>query len=141
MRKSILAFIATVSIGAASAETYTHTAHAHDLTNEQQKSTPPTTQSIQTTTSSPESDNDVDAVYDRFMAAGGTEELWEKIVLPESGANPHAKNGEYFGLAQTKLSWGYGTVEQQTRGMIEYAQSRYGSINAAVRFRTTHGWW
>ncbi|KAK56075.1 transglycosylase [Staphylococcus lugdunensis] len=141
MRKSILAFIATVSIGAASAETYTHTAHANDLTNEQQKSTPPTTQSIQTTTSSPESDNDVDAVYDRFMAAGGTEELWEKIVLPESGANPHAKNGEYFGLAQTKLSWGYGTVEQQTRGMIEYAQSRYGSINAAVRFRTTHGWW
>lgn len=141
MRKSILAFIATVSIGAASAETYTHTAHANDLTNEQQKSTPPTTQSIQTTTSSPESDNDVDAVYDRFMAAGGTEELWKKIVLPESGGNPHAKNGEYFGLAQTKLSWGYGTVEQQTRGMIEYAQSRYGSINAAVRFRTTHGWW
>lgn len=141
MRKSILAFIATVSIGAASAETYTHTAHANDLTNEQQKSTPPTTQSIQTTTSSPESDNDVDAVYDRFMAAGGTEKLWEKIVLPESGGNPHAKNGEYFGLAQTKLSWGYGTVEQQTRGMIEYAQSRYGSINAAVRFRTTHGWW
>ena len=36
MRKSILAFIATVSIGAASAETYTHTAHANDLTNEQQ---------------------------------------------------------------------------------------------------------
>ena len=56
-----------------------HTAHANDLTNEQQKSTPPTTQSIQTTTSSPESDNDVDAVYDRFMAAGGTEELWEKL--------------------------------------------------------------
>lgn len=70
MRKSILAFIATVSIGAASAETYTHTAHANDLTNEQQKSTPPTTQSIQTTTSSPESDNDVDAVYDRFMEVG-----------------------------------------------------------------------
>ena len=41
------------------------------------------------------------SVYQRFLAAGGTEEMWEKIVLPESGGNPNASNGQYHGLGQT----------------------------------------
>ena len=46
------------------------------------------------------------SVYQRFLAAGGTEEMWEKIVLPESGGNPNASNGQYHGLGQTNQSWG-----------------------------------
>jgi hypothetical protein len=32
--------------------------------------------------------------------------MWEKIVLPESGGNPNASNGQYHGLGQTNQSWG-----------------------------------
>ncbi|MFS4464405.1 hypothetical protein ACMFKE_03145 [Staphylococcus haemolyticus] len=81
------------------------------------------------------------SVYKQFIAAGGTEELWEKIVLPESGGDPNASNGQYHGLGQTNQSWGYGSVETQTKGMISYAKERYGSIEAAISFRESNGWW
>ena len=55
--------------------------------------------SSNTTTSSTSSSTQ--SVYQRFLAAGGTEEMWEKIVLPESGGNPNASNGQYHGLGQT----------------------------------------
>ena len=38
------------------------------------------------------------SVYKQFIAKQGTEELWEKIVLPESGGDPNASNGQYHGL-------------------------------------------
>lgn len=81
------------------------------------------------------------SVYKQFIAAGGTEQLWEKIVLPESGGDPNASNGQYHGLGQTNQSWGYGSVETQTKGMISYAKERYGSIEAAISFRESNGWW
>lgn len=81
------------------------------------------------------------SVYKQFIAAGGTEELWEKIVLPESGGDPNASNGQYHGLGQTNQSWGYGSVETQTKGMISYAKERYGSIEVAISFRESNGWW
>lgn len=81
------------------------------------------------------------SVYKQFIAAGGTEELWENIVLPESGGDPNASNGQYHGLGQTNQSWGYGSVETQTKGMISYAKERYGSIEAAISFRESNGWW
>ena len=34
-----------------------------------------------------------------------------------------------------------GSVETQTKGMIQYAKERYGSIGAAIRFRESNGWW
>ena len=82
------------------------------------------------------------SVHDQFIAAGGTESMWQSIVMPESGGNPNAvsPNG-YSGLGQTMESWGTGSVADQTKGMINYANSRYGSLEGAVAFRQSHGWW
>lgn len=82
------------------------------------------------------------SVYDQFIAAGGTAALWNAIVMPESGGNPNAvsPNG-YRGLGQTKQAWGTGSVAQQTAGLVNYAVSRYGSIDGAIQFRLANGWW
>lgn len=82
------------------------------------------------------------SVHDRFIASGGTEAMWSVIVMPESGGNPNitSPNG-YHGLGQTKQSWGYGSVETQTQGMVNYANSRYGSIGNAIAFRQANNWW
>lgn len=62
--------------------------------------------------------------------------------MPESGGNPNAVNpAGYRGLGQTKESWGTGSVASQTKGMINYANSRYGSLDAAIAFHDNHGWW
>lgn len=81
------------------------------------------------------------SVHDQFIAAGGTESMWNTIVIPESGGNPNATNGQYSGLGQTNQSWGTGSVAEQTQGMINYANSRYGSISNAIAFRASNGWW
>jgi len=82
------------------------------------------------------------SVHDRFIATGGTEAMWVNIVLPESGGNPDitSPNG-YHGLGQTKQSWGYGSVELQTAGMLAYANSRYGSVSNAVAYRIANNAW
>ena len=78
----------------------------------------------------------------QFLAAGGTEAMWNTIVLPESSGNPNAVNElGYRGLGQTKESWGTGSVEQQTKGMLNYAKQRYGSVEAALSFRSQNNWW
>ena len=78
----------------------------------------------------------------QFLAAGGTEALWSSVVMPESGGNANAvsPNG-YRGLGQTKEGWGTGSVASQTQGMVNYANSRYGSIQNATAFRAANGWW
>jgi hypothetical protein len=81
------------------------------------------------------------STYSQFIAAGGTPSLWSNVVVPESGGNPSASNGQYHGLGQTAESWGQGSVASQTQGMVNYAVSRYGSISNAISFRTQHGWW
>lgn len=83
-----------------------------------------------------------DEVYKEFIAAGGTKELWDAIVMPESSGNPNAVNElGYRGLGQTKEAWGTGTVTEQTKGMINYAKERYGSVDAAIQFRLANNWW
>jgi len=82
------------------------------------------------------------SVYDQFIAAGGTASMWHAIVMPESGGNPNAVSAAgYRGLGQTKEGWGAGSVATQTRGMVGYATSRYGSVEGALKFRAAHGWW
>ncbi|MDA5457047.1 LysM peptidoglycan-binding domain-containing protein [Weissella confusa] len=81
------------------------------------------------------------STYDQFIAAGGTDALWTAIVMPESGGNPDASNGQYKGLGQTNQSWGTGSVSDQTAGMLNYATSRYGSVDSAIAFRAANGWW
>mgnify|MGYP004486821123 CR=1 FL=1 len=82
------------------------------------------------------------SVYDQFIANGGTDALWQNIVMPESGGNPNAvsPNG-YMGLGQTKEGWGTGDVATQTNGLVNYAVSRYGSVDNAIAFRAANGWW
>lgn len=78
----------------------------------------------------------------QFLAAGGSEAMWNAIVLPESSGNPNAVNpAGYRGLGQTKESWGTGSVATQTQGMLNYAKNRYGSESAAIAFRQANGWW
>ena len=81
------------------------------------------------------------STYDQFIAAGGTDAMWTAIVMPESGGNVDASNGQYHGLGQTNQSWGYGSVSEQTSGMLNYATSRYGSDDNAIAFRAANGWW
>lgn len=82
------------------------------------------------------------SVKAQFLAAGGTEAMWNSIVMPESSGNPNAVNpAGYRGLGQTKESWGTGSVASQTKGMINYGESRYGSMEAAMAFRASNGWW
>ena len=95
---------------------------------------------VQSNSSNVEQQND-GSVKSQFLSAGGTEAMWSAIVMPESGGNVNATNGQYHGLGQTNQSWGYGTVDNQTKGMIQYANERYGSINGALSFRQSHGWW
>ncbi len=82
------------------------------------------------------------STYAQFIANGGTDAMWHTIVRPESGGNPNAvsPNG-YRGLGQTKEGWGTGSVAQQTKGMVNYATSRYGSVANAISFRQANGWW
>lgn len=87
------------------------------------------------------STTDGSSVHNQFINAGGTEAMWNDIVMPESGGNPNATNGQYSGLGQTNQSWGTGSVAQQTQGMINYANSRYGSISNAINFRMNHNFW
>lgn len=86
--------------------------------------------------------NENASVYDRFLNAGGTDAMWNVIVMPESGGIPDivSPNG-YRGLGQTKEAWGVGSVEEQTAGMLNYAQERYGSVAGAIAFRLANGWW
>ncbi|UXR08158.1 immunodominant staphylococcal antigen A precursor [Staphylococcus phage vB_ScaM-V1SC04] len=82
------------------------------------------------------------SVKSQFLNAGGTEAMWNTIVLPESSGNPNAVNElGYRGLGQTKESWGTGSVAEQTKGMINYAKERYGSVENAISARQSMGWW
>ncbi len=79
---------------------------------------------------------------EQFLAAGGSEAMWQSIVMPESSGNPNAVNElGYRGLGQTKQSWGTGSVQEQTEGMLNYAEERYGSVAEAIEFREANNWW
>ncbi|MBM7617124.1 LysM repeat protein [Weissella uvarum] len=96
----------------------------------------------QTTDAKPAAAAASGSTHDQFIANGGTEAMWQTIVQPESGGNPNAvsSNG-YQGLGQTKEAWGTGSVADQTKGMVNYANSRYGSVENAIAFRQANGWW
>ncbi|QIL50376.1 LysM peptidoglycan-binding domain-containing protein [Weissella coleopterorum] len=134
---------ATASLAASSAAASSAAAsEATASSSEAKASSAATTTTKQATAAPAAAATGSGSVYDQFIAAGGTAALWQSVVMPESGGNPNAvsSNG-YHGLGQTKNSWGYGSVATQTAGMISYAVSRYGSIDSAIAFRSSHGWW
>ena len=118
----------------ASAEPVAAATSAEDTTT---YTAPVATTPVATTTTAAASGS----TYDQFIAAGGTDAIWTAIVMPESGGNVDASNGQYHGLGQTNQSWGYGSVSEQTSGMLNYATSRYGSVDNAIAFRAANGWW
>lgn len=81
------------------------------------------------------------STHDQFIQAGGTEAMWQNIVMPESTGDVNATNGQYHGLGQTNQSWGYGSVAEQTQGMLQYAQERFGSVDNAISFRQANNFW
>lgn len=100
------------------------------------------TQNTNYTTTQVADTSNTNEVYKEFIAAGGTKALWDNIVMPESSGNPNAVNElGYRGLGQTKEAWGTGSVTEQTKGMINYAKERYGSVEAAIAFRQANNWW
>lgn len=80
---------------------------------------------------------------EQFLQAGGTEAMWDNIVMPESTGNPNATNGQYSGLFQMSPQSGNGTgsVAEQTKSAIKYANERYGSVDNAISARQSKGWW
>ena len=83
------------------------------------------------------------SVKAQFLQAGGTEAMWNHIVMPESTGNPNATNGQYSGLFQMSPQSGNGTgsVAEQTKSAIKYANERYGSVENAISERQSKGWW
>lgn len=83
------------------------------------------------------------SVKAQFLQAGGTEAMWDSIVMPESTGNPNASNGQYTGLFQTNQASfnANNSVAQQTKGAIKYAKERYGSVENAISERQVQGWW
>lgn len=128
---------------------YSNSASTQSVSSNQQSSntnveavSAPKTTSYSASTSSSSSASTGGSVKAQFLANGGTEAAWNAIVMPESGGNPNAVNpAGYRGLGQTMESWGTGSVASQTKGMINYANNRYGSLDAAIAFRANHGWW
>ena len=84
------------------------------------------------------------SVKEQFLANGGTEAMWQAIVLPESNGNPNAVNPQSgaSGLFQgLNKHWANGSVATQTKGAIQYANDRYGSVENAIAFRNANNWW
>lgn len=131
---------------ASTSQAQTQTTQATKTTNQAQTQTAqPTKTTSQSTSSQSTSSSSAStggSVKAQFLAAGGTEEIWNTIVLPESGGNPNAVNElGYRGLGQTKESWGTGSVADQTKGLLNYAKQRYGSVDSALSFRNSNNWW
>nr|WP_263314178.1 hypothetical protein [Mammaliicoccus sp. Marseille-Q6498] len=134
MKKLLVATTAAAGIVAAG---FGSNADASEYTNQETNYNYTNTQSAQSADSSNTSE-----VYKEFIAAGGTKALWDAVVMPESSGNPNAVNElGYRGLGQTKEAWGTGSVTEQTKGMINYAKERYGSVDAAIAFRQANNWW
>lgn len=129
----------------ASESTNTEKAPQATQAPQSEQTSTPKVQTSQVSTPSQESastGNTGGSTKQQFLNAGGTEAMWQSIVMPESGGNPNAVNpAGYQGLGQTMESWGTGSVESQTKGMINYANDRYGSIDNAISERQSQGWW
>ena len=80
-------------------------------------------QSSQTTTSGPSAEN--------------------KIAQAESGGSWTAQNGQYYGKYQLDSSYLHGNYSpaNQEKVFHQYCNQRYGSVQSALSFRESHGWY
>ena len=65
------------------------------------------------------------------------------IAQAESGGSYTAENGQYVGRYQLDKSYLHGDYSQanQDRVFVKYCNQRYGSVNSALSFRESHGWY
>lgn len=67
----------------------------------------------------------------------------EQIAQAESGGNYNAHNGQYIGKYQLSASYLNGDYSpaNQDRVFQQYCNQRYGSVENALAFRQSHGWY
>lgn len=67
----------------------------------------------------------------------------EAIAQAESGGDYNARNGRYIGKYQLDAAYLNGDYSpaNQERVFQQYCQQRYGSVNGALQFRQSHGWY
>lgn len=67
----------------------------------------------------------------------------EAIAQAESGSDYNARNGRYIGKYQLDAAYLNGDYSpaNQERVFQQYCQQRYGSVNGALQFRQSHGWY
>lgn len=65
------------------------------------------------------------------------------IAQAESGGSYTAENGQYVGRYQLDKSYLHGDYSpaNQDRVFVKYCNQRYGSVNNALSFRESHGWY
>lgn len=67
----------------------------------------------------------------------------EQIAQAESGGDYNARNGQYIGKYQLSASYLNGDYSpaNQDRVFQQYCNQRYGSVENALAFRQSHGWY
>lgn len=67
----------------------------------------------------------------------------EQIAQAESGGDYNARNGQYVGRYQLSASYLNGDYSpaNQDRVFLQYCNQRYGSVENALAFRQSHGWY
>lgn len=65
------------------------------------------------------------------------------IAQAESGGSYTAENGQYVGRYQLDKSYLHGDYSpaNQDQVFVKYCNQRYGSVNNALSFRESHGWY
>ena len=67
----------------------------------------------------------------------------EEIARGESGGDYNARNGRFVGKFQLDAQYLNGDYSpaNQDRTFLKYCNDRYGSVEAALAFRQSHGWY
>lgn len=96
-----------------------------------------------TESSSSSTNSNSNSVQTSTTATSGGSSAQEWIASRESGGSYTAQNGRYIGKYQLDASYLNGDYSpaNQERVAAQYAQSRYGSWEAAQAFWQAHGWW
>lgn len=67
---------------------------------------------------------------------------WLTIVMPESGGKPeHQTVNTRDWVKRTNHGERVAFLTKPLAGMLNYATSRYGSVDSAIGFRAANGWW
>lgn len=100
----------------------------------------------QTVASNVQSGNTVsstNAVTNSTQSSSSLGSAAEQIAQAESGGDYNARNGQFVGKYQLSSSYLNGdySPENQDRVFLQYCNQRYGSVENALAFRQSHGWY